>query len=180
MEKNKKKKIKVISILTAILAIIIAAAIVISVHSEHIKCAAMYAMMPDTVDGSLDDETPVTLFKGKNEDYNYKKDKGVPLAYYEFTLRDNNSGKEYTVKGDEVLYIDGEEVGMLYPDFLPKTLENWEVIKSKLITAAVIIVILIVIGLIVLWYIVWSKKQDEEKERKYGNKNNNNHKKKKK
>lgn len=180
MEKNKKKKIKIISILAAVLAIIIAVSIVASVYSEQIKCAAMYAMMPDTVEGSIDDETPVTLFKGKNADYNYKEDKGVPLAYYEFTLRDNNSGEEYTVKGDEVLYIDGEEIGMLYPDFLPKTLENWANVKSKLITAAVIIIILILIGLIILWYIIWSKKQDEEKERKYGNKNNSNHKKKKK
>lgn len=179
MEKNNKKKIKIISILAAVLAVIIAASIVLSIHSEQIKCAAMYSMMPDTVEGSLDDETPVTLFKGKNADYNYKEDKGEPLAYYEFILRDNNSGKEYTVKGNEVLYIDGEEIGMLYPDFLPKTFETWANIKSKIITAAVIIAIIVIIGLIILWYRIWSKKQDEEKERKYGNKNNNQKKKKK-
>lgn len=179
MEKSNNKKIKIMLILAAVLAVIIAASVVISIHSEQIKCEAMYHMMPDSVEGNFDDGTPVKVFKGKNDSYSYKEDKGNPLAYYEFTVVDDK-GNEYIVKGDASLVVDGEEIGNVYPEFLPKTMETWSKVQSKIAIAAVIAAMIIIIGLIVLWFKIWSKKQDEEKERKYGNKNNSNHKKKKK
>lgn len=174
-----KKKIKIISIISAVVAVIIAASALISANYTRIHIDVMYSLMPDYIDGSFDDVNPVRIYKRKNPNFDYKTQKDNPLQAYEFYFYDDE-GNEISTTGDEELVLDGEEIGMMYGDFLPQMLENWESLKTKLIVCAVIASLLIISGLIVLWFIVWSKKQDEEKAKKYSNKNNQKSKKRKK
>lgn len=164
-----KKKIKLISIAAAVAAVIIAGIIALSVNYTRIQIDVMYKLMPDYIDGSFDDVNPVRVYKRRNPDFDYKTQKDDPLAAYEFYFYDED-GEEVSVVGGEVLEIDGEEIGMLYGDFLPQLLENWGKLQNKLIITGVIAAIVIITGLIILWFVLWSKKQDAQKAKKYGNK----------
>ncbi|MDE6470070.1 MAG: hypothetical protein K2L19_03500 [Eubacterium sp.] len=179
MEKNKKKKIKIISILAAILVVIIALNAIISANQFRIKSEALYYIMPDSIEMELNNHSVIELFKRKNENYDYKTQKDNPLAAYEFYYYDEN-GNEVVVAADSPLVMDDENQGAPGIMFMINSADNLKHIKKVITIVSCVVILVIIVALILIWYRVWSKKQDEEKERKYGKKNENKHKKKKK
>ncbi|MDE5984899.1 MAG: hypothetical protein K2H13_06580 [Eubacterium sp.] len=179
MEKNKKKKIKIISILAAILVVIIVLSSVIAANQFRIKSELLYYVMPDSIEMELNNDSMLELYKRKNENYDYKTQKDNPLAAFEFYYYDEN-GDEVVVNGDNPIMIDGEVQGAPTMAFILSSSDKLNHIKKVATIVSCLVILIITVALIFIWYRVWCKKQDEEKERKYGRKNENNHKKKKK
>lgn len=171
METNKKKRIIIISVISAVIVVIVAAFIAISVNKEAIQYNLIYNVLPDSVEGTVEEDTAITIYKRKNPDFNFKTDDN-PYNLLQFYYYDEN-GEEVVVNGADKLVYNGEEYGAPIGDFVLQASE--EIAKINRIINAVIalIVVLIVVGLIALWFIIWSKKQDEEKEKKFGKKNLN-------
>lgn len=179
MEKDKKKKIKVISILAAVLVVIIVLSSIIAANQFRIKSELLYYIMPDSIEMELNNNSVIELYKRKNENYDYKTQKDSPLAAYEFYYYDEN-GNEIVIEADSPLVIDDENQGAPSIAFLINSADNLKQIKKVASIVFWIVFLIIIVVLILVWYRAWSKKQDEEKERKYGNKNETKHKKKKK
>lgn len=179
MEKNKKKKIKIISIAAAVLAVIILLNSLIAVNLFRIESELLYYVMPDSIEMDLSDGSTIEVFKRKNKNYDYKTQKDSPLAAYQFYCYDEN-GNELSVDGDKPLVINEETQAAPGIMFIVNSADKVNQVKKVATIVILLVTAVVIIGLIILWYKIWSKKQDEEKERKYGNKNETKQKKKKK
>ncbi|MDE6767659.1 MAG: hypothetical protein K2J35_05650, partial [Eubacterium sp.] len=142
MEKNKKKKIKIISILAAILVVIIVLSSVIAANQFRIKSELLYYVMPDSIEMELNNDSMLELCKRKNENYDYKTQKDNPLAAFEFYYYDEN-GDEVVVNGDNPIMIDGEVQGAPTMAFILSSSDKLNHIK-KVATIVSCLVILII------------------------------------
>lgn len=176
MDKIKKKKIIKIIVAVVIFAVIISGIFIINANQIAIKYRILYAAMPDSIDTTVNDDVPLTLYKRLNADYDSKKDDD--MNFMEFYYYDEN-GEEVVIPASGKLVYDEVDNGIPFVGFSYVASEKIDEIISAATPIAVIVALLIFAGLIVLWFFRWSKKQDAEKEKKYGNNKPHKNKKKK-
>lgn len=156
-----KKQAKIIAVVLSIAAVIVAAAVIISVNQTAIYSRLILSFMPESV--VSDTEPHTEYFVELSDNLNDEKIKENPLLAFSFYYYDEN-GERVDLGPDAKIDENGSEVSLSIV-FLLKSALDGNIPNFRDITTIVVVVAILVVGiaLSVLWFIIWSKNEDKNK-----------------
>ncbi len=164
IQKSRKNKIKIISIITAVVLLIAISVTFVCLNLTLVETKVTMLLMPNSLTTAFDGKE-VTFYARENKNFNPKTDASQPLSAFEFYYYDDN-GKEVNLGYDGLYKTKTQDIMPSFL-FLIKTNERVNNIKNALPKIVVVLIFIFIIVLIVLWYKSWVKRQDMEKKKKY-------------